>query len=148
MPNLALYKEGSDEVLKFFIDAEIRENWIEGDNLRVTLARRPHNLRFFWTDDIANPIYDVDGTISGYDKVISDLAPAAESGPEVVAVTRREKVEALKMRNKLSKMSKTAVENYVQTQLSDPQKTKELIADITQILWAHIKFSDYHRNKG
>jgi len=141
MSNLALYYSGSNIIEMFFINAILKPNSVYGDNLKIQSSKLDQ-LEKLWTNDIANPIFDIDGNQTGYDKTISDLTLDGES--VVICKTPRSEYQKLiRYREKIASLTGKQIESHVENTFSNfnIDQVKSL-KKLYLAVWADVKISE------
>ena len=75
MVNCAIYEKNADNISFFILDCVQYSRDFKGSNTTVTGVKESI-FDTKWTIDIANPIYDEDKHLIGYDKKVSELSEA------------------------------------------------------------------------
>lgn len=95
---------------------------------------------FTWTLDDAQPVLDVDGKQTGWDKAVSDLTPA--TGIEIVKEDRQGIARAVEIRNHVASMTYAEVETYIDTNVTDLASARNFLKLLAKAVLAMIKIQD------
>ena len=139
MANVAIHRNGSDEIQHFIVDCIVIGNKYIGSSKTVS-GIKPQHFVAMWTNDIANPILD-DGIIIGYDKKVSELTPCA-SGAEVFKTDKESYQKAVKVRAHIANMTYFEIDEYIDKNVKELSDAKDYLKKLSKVVLSIIKMQD------
>jgi len=128
--------DGSAISSKFIESGELQIKWIDGEPTRKTKIIEMEDL---------SPTEHADGFVETAD----DFTESIEQGPKINKVNSEQLRRAIKLRTKIAGLTSQQVENYVRNKCATLPAGQEefidMLVNISQVLHAHIRVSDYHR---
>jgi hypothetical protein len=142
MSNLIIYPRGADTIHRFLLNA-----WLDGNKAYsgvtgayIVFKRAVFGLK--WTDGVANPVFDGDGEIIGWDKRPSELSEAPSGGTEIAKPTHNELLDALNRRRQVADMTFAQLDTYIENNVTDLASAKTFMKLLAKAVLAVIKIQD------
>jgi len=141
MSNAAVYETGSNDISYFLMSCTKTGNkyvdGVTGGSVSVSSAL----FSVKWTEDAADRVLDGKGNRIGYNKKVSDLI---ECGPGAVRdkTSKADSERAVRIRNKLTSITYSQAENYIDKNVTDLESAKEFLKKLSKAVIAMARIED------
>jgi hypothetical protein len=139
--NVVIHKHGSDKIKHFVKDCVRKGNNFYGSNMKM-FGCKPRHYDYIWTEDDANPIFDAEGHIIDWDKLVSEMTPSPDPPVEATTITPQEYSQAFKIRQLIDTMSYQDVEDYINANVTDLASARTYIIRLSKVVLALAKIAD------
>lgn len=136
MAHCAIYPKGSDTITYFVKDCIQEGRNFTGSNMKLTGVKE-YLFDTFWTEDIANPVYNEKKELTGYDKKVSELSQALRYEGFVVS-TRQDVNRVIKTQIR----AKYSLEDEIKLNRRRDQEWKDYSDFVEQIVSTGRTFKD------
>ena len=140
MSNIAVHVNGSDSIKYFLKDCLKAGNRYVDGSTGGSVAVKATLFSVKWTDDVANPIYDEEGKLIGYDKKVSDLTEC-EPGAVRDKTSKAVSEKAVKIRNKFTKSDYDKIDKEVD-KIKDLDGAKKFLKKLSRAVIAISRIED------
>lgn len=132
MINAAIYDPETGRIIAFLRNATRAGNSIRGSNGRYVIgARQAGRIEIKWTEDTADPVFDLDGNVTGWSPAtIEDMRESA-TDRDIGQISRAELIEYLDHLRDMARITDAQIDDRIAL-VTDLAKAKVYLARLTK----------------